>query len=82
MEKVGKEGVITVKEEYTIEDEIQITKGMRFNRGRISLYFITDMQAQKGRIQEAAHPTQQEDLTSTRYLALAGGGRAGGSSTS
>ncbi|KAJ2987746.1 hypothetical protein NUW54_g9336 [Trametes sanguinea] len=42
MEKVGKEGVITVKEGRTIEDEIEITEGMRFDRGFISPYFVTD----------------------------------------
>ena len=47
MEKVGKEGVITVKEGRTIDDEIEITEGMRFDRGFISPYFITDVKGQK-----------------------------------
>ncbi|EJD08202.1 GroEL apical domain-like protein, partial [Fomitiporia mediterranea MF3/22] len=47
MEKVGKQGVITVKEGRTIEDEIEITEGMRFDRGYISPYFITDVKNQK-----------------------------------
>jgi len=47
MEKVGKEGVITVKEGKTIEDDIEITEGMRFDRGYISPYFITDVKSQK-----------------------------------
>lgn len=47
MEKVGKEGVITVKEGKTIEDELEITEGMRFDRGFVSPYFITDTKAQK-----------------------------------
>jgi chaperonin GroEL len=47
MEKVGKEGVITVKEGKTIEDELEITEGMRFDRGFISPYFITDVKTQK-----------------------------------
>jgi chaperonin GroEL len=47
MEKVGKEGVITVKEGRTIEDEIEITEGMKFDRGFISPYFVTDVKAQK-----------------------------------
>lgn len=47
MEKVGKEGVITVKEGRTLEDEIEITEGMRFDRGYISPYFITDVKTQK-----------------------------------
>ncbi|KAF6746455.1 heat shock protein 60, mitochondrial precursor [Ephemerocybe angulata] len=47
MEKVGKEGVMTVKEGRTVEDEIEITEGMRFDRGFISPYFVTDVKAQK-----------------------------------
>jgi len=47
MEKVGKEGVITVKEGKTIEDELEVTEGMKFDRGFISPYFITDTKAQK-----------------------------------
>ena len=47
MEKVGKEGVITVKEGKTIEDELEVTEGMRFDRGFTSAYFITDTKAQK-----------------------------------
>lgn len=47
MEKVGKEGVITVKEGKTTEDEIEVTEGMRFDRGYISPYFVTDVKSQR-----------------------------------
>ncbi|KAJ3285685.1 chaperonin [Borealophlyctis nickersoniae] len=47
MEKVGKEGVITVQEGKTLVDELEITEGMRFDRGFISPYFITDTRTQK-----------------------------------
>ncbi|BGP24919.1 chaperonin [Rhodotorula toruloides] len=47
MEKVGKEGVITVKEGKTIDDEIEVTEGMRFDRGYISPYFVTDVKSQR-----------------------------------
>ncbi|ORX75975.1 chaperonin Cpn60/TCP-1 [Anaeromyces robustus] len=48
MEKVGKDGVITIQEGKTMKDELVVTKGMRFNRqGFISSYFITDIKKQK-----------------------------------
>lgn len=47
MEKVGKEGVITIKEGKTLEDQLEVTEGMRFDRGYISPYFITDAKSGK-----------------------------------
>lgn len=47
MSKVGKEGVITVKEGKTLEDELEVTEGMRFDRGFISPYFITNTKSGK-----------------------------------
>ena len=47
MGKVGKEGVITVQEGKTIEDELSITEGMKFDRGFISPYFINDTKKQE-----------------------------------
>lgn len=47
MEKVGKEGVITVADGNTMDNELEVVEGMKLSRGYISPYFITDQKTQK-----------------------------------
>ena len=47
MEKVGKEGVITVKDGKTLYDEVEVIEGMKFDQGYLSRYFVTDQKNQK-----------------------------------
>jgi chaperonin GroEL len=45
MEKVGREGVITVEEGSTLTTELEVTEGMQFDKGYIAPYFVTDAEA-------------------------------------
>lgn len=46
IEKVGKEGVITVEEGKTLENQLDVVEGLKFDRGYISAYFVSDTKSQ------------------------------------
>ena len=52
MDKVGKEGVITVEEANTFGLDLELTEGMRFDKGYISGYFATDMERQEAVLED------------------------------
>jgi len=47
IDKVGKEGVVTVEESNTFGTELELTEGMRFDKGFLSQYFVTDQDRQE-----------------------------------
>jgi len=53
MDKVGKEGVITVEESNTFGLELELTEGMRFDKGYISPYFVTDTDRMEAVLEDA-----------------------------
>jgi len=53
MEKVGKEGVITVGDGKTLENELEVVEGMKFDRGYISPYFVNNPKTQKCELENA-----------------------------
>ncbi len=53
MDKVGKEGVITVEESQTFGLELELTEGMRFDKGYISPYFVTDTERMETVLEDA-----------------------------
>ncbi|MBM0124767.1 chaperonin GroEL [Pimelobacter simplex] len=53
MDKVGKEGVITVEESNTFGIDLELTEGMRFDKGYISAYFVTDPERMETVLEDA-----------------------------
>ncbi|XAR67619.1 hypothetical protein NMG60_11002454 [Bertholletia excelsa] len=75
MEKVGKDGVITIADGNTLDDELDVVEGMKLGRGYISPYFVTDQKTQKCELENPLiliHDKKISDMNSlVRILELA-----------
>ncbi len=68
MDKVGKEGVITVEESNTFGLELELTEGMRFDKGYISGYFVTDPERQEATLEDAYVLLVESKISSVKDL--------------
>ena len=68
MEKVGKDGVVTVEEGKTLETELEVVEGMNFDRGYMNPYFITDTEKQEAVLEDALILIYDKKISSMKEL--------------
>ncbi len=79
MDKVGKEGVITVEEGTALENELEVVEGMQFDRGYLSPYFVTNQENMTAELEEPMVLLHDKKISNIRELlpALEGVAKAG-----
>ena len=68
MQKVGKDGVITIEESKTIETGLEVVEGMQFDRGYLSPYFVTDAETMEAVLENPVVLLSDKKLSSMRDM--------------
>jgi len=68
MDKVGKEGVITVEENKALETSLEVVEGMQFDRGYLSPYFVTDPERMTATLEDAVILIHEKKISNMKDL--------------